>query len=236
MLYEIISPHLFLRPYIEPYATLSGIYEAVRNASTRRVYVDRGFQKKTNALVQKHIGARLGDAEEFQYVTIDASTIETIKAKLEGKATRVINLVRAIQKEAEENSDDPFLLAMADRAKAVQADFESRQDSTEKALEALLTEIDKNNQRKKEQAEKGFDGLTYFVLCKFTDDSIPNPKVAGKVREAFSQHPNWQTSEAELREVRKQVTFALFAEEDDLDKITATVDALFNLLHQSYKG
>ena len=209
----------------------------VRNAYTRRVYVDRGFQKKTNALVQKHIGARTGDGEEFRYVTIDASTIETIKAKLEGKATKVINLVKAIQKEAEENSDDPFLLAMADRAKAVQADFESRQNSTEKALASLLAEIDKNNQRKKEQAEKGLDGLTWFVLCKLTDEGIPNPdKVSGKVREAFGQHPNWQTSEAELREVRKQVTFALFAEEDDLDKVTATVDALFNLLHRSFKG
>ena len=199
--------------------------------------MDRGFQKKTNALVQKHIGARMGDDTEFQWVTIDSSTIETIKAKLEGKATKVINLVKAIQKEAEANSDDPFLLAMADRAKAVQADFESRQNSTEKALEALLTEIDKNNQRKKEQAEKGLDGLTYFVLCKLTDDGIPNAdKVAGKVREAFRQHPNWQTSEAELREARKQVTFALFSEENDLDKVTATVDALFNLLHRSFKG
>jgi len=237
MLYEIISPDLFLRPYLETYATLSGIYEVVRNAYTRRVYVDRGFQKKTNALVQKHIGTRMGDDREFQYVTIDASTIETIKAKLEGKATKVINLVKAIQKEAEANSEDPFLLAMADRAKSVQATFESRQSSTEKALESLLAEIDKNNQRKKDQAEKGLDGLTYFVLCKLTDDGIPNPdKVAGKVREAFSQHPNWQTSEAELRELRKQVTFALFAEEDDLDKVTATVDVLFNLLHRSFKG
>ena len=30
--------------------------------------------------------------------------------------------------------------------------------------------------------------------------------------------------------MRKQVTFALVAEEDDLDKVTATVEALFDLL------
>ena len=172
-----------------------------------------------------------------EYVVIDRSTIETIKHKDEGKATKVINLIKAIEKEAEEKSDDPFLLAMADRAKAVQEAFEDRQDSTEKALEDLLSEIAKNEERKKEQAAKGLDGFTYFVVSKFTDDGIPNPeKVAGKVREAFEKHPNWKTSEAELREARKQVTFAIFAEEEDLDKVTATVDALFTLLQRSYKA
>jgi type I restriction enzyme R subunit len=236
MLYEIISPDAFLRPFIDDYATLSNIYLVVRNAYTRRVYVDRDFQKKTNALVQKHIGASLAEPEA-EYVVIDRSTIETIKLKDEGKATKVINLIKAIEKEAAEKSDDPFLLAMADRARAVQEAFESRQDSTEKALDELFAAIAKNETRKKEQAAKGLDSFTYFMMSKFTDEGIPNPeKVAGKVRETFEKHPNWKTSEAELREARKQVTFAIFSEEDDLNKVTATVDALFTLLQRSYKA
>jgi len=236
MLYEIISPDAFLRPFIDDYATLSNIYLVVRNAYTRRVYVDRDFQKKTNALVQKHIGASIAESEP-EYGVIDRSTIENIKLKDEGKATKVINLIKAIQKEAEEKSDDPFLLAMADRARAVQEAFESRQDSAEKALDELFAAIAKNEARKKEQAAKGLDSFTYFMMSKFTEDGIPNPeKVAGKVREAFEKHPNWKISEAELREVRKQVTFAIFSEEDDLNKVTATVDALFTLLQRSYKA
>jgi type I restriction enzyme R subunit len=75
------------------------------------------------------------------------------------------------------------------------------------------------------------------MMSKFTEEGIPNPeKVAGKVREAFEKHPNWKTSEAEMREARKQVTFAIFSEEDDLNKVTATVDALFTLLQRSYKA
>jgi type I restriction enzyme R subunit len=236
MLYEIISPDAFLRPFIDDYSTLSNIYLVVRNAYALRVYVDRDFQKKTNALVQKHIGASLAEPEAG-YVVIDRSTIETIKMRDEGKATKVINLIKAIQKEAEEKSDDPFLLAMADRARAVQEAFEARQDSTEKALEELFAAIAKNEARKKEQAAKGLDSFTYFMMSKFTEEGIPNPeKVAGKVREAFEKHPNWKTSEAELREARTQVTFAIFSEEDDLNKVTATVDALFTLLQRSYKA
>jgi type I restriction enzyme R subunit len=236
MLYEIISPDAFLRPFIDDYATLSAIYQVVRNAYTRRVYVDRDFQKKTNALVQEHIGASMADPAA-DYVVIDRSTIETIKLRDEGKATKVINLIKAIQKEAEERSDDPFLLTMADRAKAVQEAFEARQNSTEQALEELFAAIAQNEERKKAQAAKGLDSLTYFMMSKFTDEGIPNAeKVAGKVREAFEKHPNWKTGEAEMREARKQVTFAILSEEGDLNKVTATVDALFALLRRSYKG
>jgi type I restriction enzyme R subunit len=235
MLYEIISPDAFLRPFIEDYATLSGIYEVVRNAYARKVYVDGAFQKKTNALVQKHIGASLGE-ESSQYVTIDRSTLDNIKMRHEGKATKIINLVKAIEKTAEENKDDPFLIAMAERAKAVQEDFEERQSTTEDALLDLLKEIEKNEQRKKEQSAKGLDALTYFVLCRLTDDGVPNPEpVSKKVREAFTQFPNWQHSEAELRELRKNVTFALFAEEEDVVKVTSTVDTLFALLQRSFR-
>jgi type I restriction enzyme R subunit len=235
MLYEIISPDAFLRPFIDHYATLSGIYEVVRNAYARRVYVDRAFQKKTNELVQRHIGAAM-ERPKAEYVAIDRSTIETIKQRDEGKATKVINLVKSIEKTAEENSDDPFLVALSERAKAVQESFEDRQTTTEEALTALLKEIEKNEQRMKEQAAKGLDGLTYFVLCKLTDDGIPNPEpVSKKVRGAFAKFPNWRRSEAELREVRKQVTFAVVAEEDDMAKATATVDALFVLLQKSFR-
>jgi type I restriction enzyme R subunit len=172
-----------------------------------------------------------------EYIAIDRSTIETIKEKAEGKATKVINLIKSIQKIAEEQSDDPFLIALAERARAVQESFEDRQTTTEEALADLLKAIEKNEQRKKDQAAKGLDGLTYFVLCKLTDDGIPNPEATSKkAAAAFAEFPNWQRSEAELREVRKKVTFALFAEEDDIDKVTTTVEALFSLLQRSFRS
>ncbi len=235
MLYEIISPDAFLRPFIEPYTTLSSIYAVVRNAYARKVYVDRAFQKKTNELVQKHIGATMtAETPPDGYVGIDAETIELIKKQKGGDGTKVINLVKTIEKTAEENSDDPFLVAMAERAKAVQERFEDRQTSTGNALADLLTEIERNEQRKKEQAAKGLDGPTYFVLCKLRDEGVANAEaVSRKVHEAFAEFPNWRRSEKELRELRKKVTFAVFSEEDDMDKVTALVDSIFAVLQKT---
>ncbi len=235
MLYEIISPDAFLRPYIENYKTLSSIYAVVRNAYTRKVYVDKAFQKKTNELVRKYIDVSMVAEPETPYGVIDRSTIEMIKKGEEGEATRVINLIKSIENIAEENSDDPFLVALSERAKVVQENFEERQLTTAEALSELLKEIEKDEQRKRNQAEKGLDNLKYFVLCKLTDEGISNPEVLSqKVREAFVQFPNWQRSESELRELRKTVTLAVLSEEDDMGKVTATVESLLTLLKKSF--
>ena len=48
-------------------------------------------------------------------------------------------------------------------------------------------------------------------------------------------HPNWRDSESEFREVRQKVTFAIFAVEEDLDRVTEIVDLFFDVLLKAYK-
>lgn len=233
MLYEIISPDAFLHPFTGDYGTLSAIYQVVRKAYTRTVMIDREFQVKTNHLVQQQVGS-YGVGGLGELVAIDGNTIELIKNKSEGDGTKVINLIKSIEKLAEEGSDDPYLIAMADRARAVQESFEQRQTSTAEALAELLREVEGNETRKKEQAEKSFDGLTYFVYRSLLDAKIENAEVVScKIRHAFSEFPNWKRSENALRELRKKVTFAIFAETDDLERVTALVDELFTLLEKA---
>ena len=237
MLYEIISPDAFLRPFIAPYSTLSAIYAVVRNAYAKRVYVDRAFQKKTNELVQKHIGADFVAEPPAEYLVIDENTIETIKAMDDGDATKVINLIKSITKTAEEHSDDPYLIALADRARVVQEGFEKRQTSTQEALEELFEHLRANETRKKEQAEKGFDALTYFVYRLLLDAGVEEAEaVSEKVKTAFAGYPNWRQSEASLRDLRQKVTFAIAAQVDDLDKVVRIVDELFTVLERANRA
>ena len=233
MLYEIISPDAFLRPFIGNYGTLSAIYQVVRKAYTRTVMVDREFQAKTNLLVQQQVGS-YGVGGLGEMVAIDGKTIELIKNKSGGDGTKVINLIKSIEKQAEEDSDDPYLIAMAERARAVQEKFEDRQTSTAEALAELLRELESNETRKKEQAEKSFDGLTYFIYRSLLDAKIQNAEaVSQKIRQAFTEFPNWKRSENAIRELRKKVTFAIFTETDNLDQVTAMVDDLFKLLEKA---
>ncbi len=124
---------------------------------------------------------------------------------------------------------------MAERAKAVQESFEDRQSGTEDTLTALLDAIEQDEQRKREQVARGLDSLTYFVFSTLRDKAVPHAETVGKkIGEAFAQYPNWRRSEKDLRELRKQVTFAVFSQENDLDKVTAIVDVLFIALQKGH--
>ena len=186
--------------------------------------------KKTNELVQQHIDSGQIQAVT-QFVEINPETIKLIKEKQGDYNTKVINLVKSIEKAAEDASDDPYLVGMAERAKAVQDSYEDRQTNTADAITKLMQEIEANDRRKKEQAEKGFDGLTYFVYATLLEAGIPNPEtVSKKIRAAFVEYPNWASTEKDLREVRQKMTFALYAEEDDENKVVQVVDQLITLL------
>ncbi len=169
-----------------------------------------------------------------EMLEINEETVDYIVSKQGGDGSKVINLVKSIEKKAEDESDDPYLIAMAERARAVQEGFENRQTSTAEALAELLKEVENNEARKKEQAEKGFDGLTYFVYRTLLDAGIEKSEdVSRKIKEAFIELPNWKQSERSLRELRKKVTFAIFAEMDDLDRVTVLVEELFTLLEKA---
>ncbi len=233
MLYEIISPDAFLRPFINDYSTLSAIYHIVCKAYAKQVEVDRAFQKKTNELVQTHVGSSYIQSVD-ELLKIDEHTVKYIVSKHDGDAKKVINLVKSIEKIAADQSNDPYLIAMADRARDVQESFENRQTETAKALAELLKEVETNEQRKKEQAEKGFDGLTFFVYRTLLDAKINHAEdVSRKIKAAFVEFANWKQSENALRELRKRVTYAILAEAQDLEQVAALVDELFTLLEKA---
>lgn len=234
MLYEIISPDKFLRPWLEKYATFTSIYQVVQNAYSKRILVDREFQRKTNELIQSKIA---GTTPNFnnEFFKINEKTIDKIKDTQDNNNTRVINLVKSIERIAEQESDDPFLIGIKERAEAVQERYEDRQISTQEALEEIKNIYQEEIKRKKEQIEKGFDGLTFFIYRTLLDKNIKNAEtVIKKIKEEFSNYPNWKTSDKELRELRKAVYFALLSEEDDIDKIVNLINELFNHLFRAY--
>jgi type I restriction enzyme R subunit len=234
MLYEIISPDKFLRPYIDDYTTLSAIYKVVRNAYAKRIQVDREFQRKTNDLIQEKIGmAKLEESNEL--FEINEKTIEKIKATNKNDNTRIINLVKSIEQIAEKESDDPFLIGLLERAEAVEDQYENRQVSTQEALDEIRKIYEDDVKRKKEQAEKGFDGLTFFIYRTLIDKGLLNSEeTTQQIKEEFVKNPNWKTSEKELRELRKGVYYAILAVEDNIDKAASIVEDLFNHLFIAY--
>jgi len=234
MLYEIISPDKFMRPYIDDYTTLSAIYKVVRNAYAKRVQVDREFQSKTNELIQQKVSSTY-PMPGNEYFEVNEESIEYIKNKNKNENTKIINLIKSIEKIANEKSDDPFLIGLLERAEAVEEKYENRQLSTQEALDEIRKIYEDDVKRKKEQAEKGFDGLTFFIYRTLIDKGLSkSEKTTKQIKEKFVQNPNWKTSEKDLRELRKGIYYAILDEEDDIDKAASIVEELFNHLFIAY--
>ena len=230
MLYEIISPDAFLRQYIDDYRALSAMYEVVQKAYTNKVYIDKEFQRKTNELVREHVSA-CGLQAVDEIIAIDEKTIGIIKNKEGGDNTKIINLIKGIERIAEEQSDDPYLIAMAERAKAVQENYEDRQTTTSEALDTLLKMIEQNEHRKREQAELKLDGLTYFIYNYLKEGGLSDAERVGKdIKEILKEYPDWAHSDKSMREARQKTTFRICRSINNLDKVSEIVDNLFRLL------
>ena len=197
--------------------------------------VDREFQRKTNELVQSKVAGSIPNFNN-EFFEINEKTIQKIKDTQENDNTRVINLIKSIEKIADENSEDPFLISLKERAEVVEENYESRQISTQEALEEIRKLYEEDVKRKKDQAEKGFDDLTFFIYKKMVDNEIKNiEEITKQIKEEFVNHPNWKESDKDLRELKQSVYFALLTEIDDIDKVANIIEELFNHLFISFK-
>ncbi|WP_304041060.1 type I restriction endonuclease subunit R [Ignavibacterium album] len=230
MLYEIISPDAFLRPYIENYKLLTQIYYIVRNAYAKHIYVDKEFQRKTIDLVKENV-----DIENLEMTTdayeLDANTIELIKRGQKPDNVKVINLVKTLGKYAEKHSGDLVLISLKEKAQEIQENYENRIITTQTALEQLEALIKEALGQEDEKKSKGFDDLTFFFSVKLTEYGFKNSdSIAKSFKESFKKHPHWQQSEADTRELRQEMYLTILSVTDDIEKAKKIIDDLFNIL------
>lgn len=230
MLYEIISPDAFMRPFIDNYKILSQIYYIVRNAFTENVYVDKEFQRKTIDLVKENIGVNIWGAGN-EFVGLDKATIEAIKENKAPENVKIINLIKSIDKIAETESNDLVLISLKEKAHQIQEDYEDRIISTEEALDKLKGILDDISKKEEKQKQKGLDDLEFFLSEKLNESGIKNSdETAKKFKTAFSEYPNWNKSEASARELRLKLYGIILDELDDIEKANSIINNLFNML------
>lgn len=234
-LYEIISPDAFLRPYIGSYAILSKIYLVVRNAFAPKIIIDREFLRKTNKLVQKEVDVTdiVGGKDIF---AIDKDTLKKIKESNENDNVKIINLIKSIQKYAEEHANDPFLISLAQRAQAIQELYEERQITTQETLKQLMDLAEKEITSQDDRAKEGLNEKEYFVFKTLSDYGVKDAKeFAQRIAASFEQYPNFADRESQMRDLRLELYAALKESNLSEDQELKIIDFLFNVLSQIYE-
>lgn len=204
MLYEIISPDAFLRPYIDRYITLASVYQVVRNAYTDHITIDREFQKKTAELVREHIQSSPIKLSN-EIVQLDEKGIQLIKNKNQPDEVKIINLIKSIQRLAEEKSNDPVLISVKERAENIMDAYSSRQMSTQEALKQLLLLVDGEAKRNEEQNNEGISSIAWFIRDVLSSAKIIDMQVVKDLEVIVSEYPEFAKSEKLTRDLRNDL-------------------------------
>ena len=231
-IYEILSPDPFLRPFLADFNELLRMFHLVRAAYERGQPVDKEFLRKTAKLVQKHTETgTIEDPTKFQALTVSA--LEVIADSKQPDTVKVFNLLKALEGlVSTKGGMEPYLISIGDRADEIAVAFEDRQMETQKALEELdrLIRAAREAQKLKNETRLSPEAFAVFYVLKL--DGVKDPlQAARSVEAAFEQHPHWQTSEAQEREVRKSIFKALI--DAGVEAIAEVADKLMKLLRRA---
>jgi len=212
-LYEILSPSPELRGHIEAFRKLADLYLMVRNAygSPTRFYGD--VARKTETMIREG-ASTYGPIAAGKTVEFDLKTLRALSSDDGADNATVINLVRAIENEAEQKAEQqPVLVHIAQRAAAILEALEQRSISTEKAIAQLELLVQEREQADQARVELGLDSTTFAVYWHLQGQGFKDAlRVAREITAARDRYLNHADNEEERRQLKAEIYRSLMRE------------------------
>jgi type I restriction enzyme R subunit len=211
-LFEIISPDVFLRPYLDDYDGLMRMYAIVREAFYPGIDVDRSFLRKTAELVQSHTSASpIRATSEIHELTPE--TLNQLAFADIPDTVKVVNLVKLLHDlVANERDTKPFLISIGEKAEKIAAAFRDRQISTEDALAALIGLGSETIEADAAQQATGLPPEAFATLWYLKGKGMAEEHaedVAQAAAAVFRECPQWRLRSDQERQVRMKLHGAL---------------------------
>jgi type I restriction enzyme R subunit len=231
-IYEILSPDAFLRSFLADYDALLCMFHLLRANYDRGQPVDKEFLRKTAKLVQAHTqSGAIEDPTKFH--ALNAKALEAIAGQKQSDTVKVFNLLKALANLVNAKaSGEPYLISIGDRAQEIAEAFESRQMTTQQALDLLEKLIAELKAAEKDRDATGLSPEAFAVFYVLKTDGVEEPlKAAQAVEAAFQQYPHWQTSEHQEQDVRRSIYKALI--DAGIEAVVEVATKLMKLLRRA---
>jgi type I restriction enzyme R subunit len=231
-IYEILSPAAFLRSFLADYDALLCMFHLLRANYDRGQPVDKEFLRKTAKLVQAHTqSGAIEDPTKFH--ALNAKALEAIAKQKQSDTVKVFNLLKALANLVNAKaSGEPYLISIGDRAQEIAEAFESRQMTTQQALDLLEKLIARLRAAEKDRDATGLSPEAFAVFYVLKTDGVEDPlKAAQAVEAAFQQYPHWQTSEHQEQDVRRSIYKALI--DAGIEAVVEVATKLMKLLRRA---
>ena len=209
-LFEIISPDVFLRPYLDKYFLFSGIFRVIKANFDNKV--PESIWKKTMKLVQEKTKVE-GLVTTLPFYPIDERAVKLIQLDSSSEKVKIIKTHRSIKIFIEEEGKkEPFLYLFKEKIEKILDEFESKQIGTKEALKKFELLIDEINKAKKEKENLGLkekDFAYFYALKDFIDDKEKRKELSFKFSQYFSEFSNWKENPESGRKLRIKIISSL---------------------------
>jgi type I restriction enzyme R subunit len=210
-LWEILSPSPELRDHITTFKRLAQLYSAVRNAYADKIGFIGDLAYKTQRLVQGG-ATQHGLGQVTKSVTFDLKTLEAMKKEGGSDEGKVINLVRGLRKEMDENQDAaPILQSLKDRAERIVKDLEERKTTGLAAMDLLAALAAEKDRAMEEAKRSGLSPKAFGVLWALRAEpavsaaGLAPDHIAREVDALLARFPNAAVNADEQRRLRAQL-------------------------------
>jgi type I restriction enzyme, R subunit len=235
-LYEILSPDPFLRPHLKDYEQITWMYGVVRTAFERGISIDKSFLRKTAELVQTHTSTG-GIGETGTVYEIGEQTLDTIIASDKPDTTKVFNLLKKLhQMVEEEGAKQPHLIAIGERAEQIAEAFQTRQKSTQDALDEIMELIRQHKDAEETRNRHGFTAEgqgVYWLMQNQGAGQEESVQVAKETSDVFEQYPHWRTSREQEKKVRVELYKSLHKAGVETKELTSVGKHLMDVLRRA---
>lgn len=210
-LWEILSPDPQLHDHIKTFERLAKLYAAVRVAYADKPDFTADLARKTRSLIQsaaQHHG--LGPVAKS--VTFDAGTLDALRGDEGPDEGKVFNLVRGLQKEADEDEERAAVLVpLRERAERIVKDMVDRIIDADRALD-LLAELAREREIAESSArQSGLSSRAFGLYWALRDEAtlaaagVDPMAFARAAQSLLERYPNAQVNPDEQRLLRRDL-------------------------------
>ncbi len=234
VIYEIISPDSFLRPYIDDYETFTSIYRILKEAFEPGTLVDKEFTRKTAKLVQEYTKSDKVELTLDIYEINDHTLIKLEESNV-SDTEKVFNLLKSLQKLIEQEAqNNPFLISIGEKAEIISQLYKERQKTTQETLEELKRLVQEISNAKEEQRKSGISQEEFSIYWMLKDEKLSYPHgIAKGIKVVLENYPYWKSSEEQEREVKKEIHKILIKNHIDIEQSLAITNKILTILKRS---
>jgi type I restriction enzyme R subunit len=204
--YEILSPDPFLRPYLDDYFILSGIFKVIK-ANFYKIKPPAEIWQKTIQLIREKTKTE-GLKETLPLYPIDERAIKIIHEDSSPERVKIIKIHRSLTILIDtEGPKQPFLFSLKEKLEKIFEEFEQRQITTKETLEKLESLVKEINTAKFEK-EKLKLSENQFGIYWTLKDIIPeekNKKIAVEISKLMQEYSNWMFNNEIARILKRQI-------------------------------